>query len=361
MGNAITKCLLAVFVLVLHLLLSSCAKPLNSSADSQALVRWPPPPDQPRFFYEATLRGNRDVELVNREQQLKILLAGDTRPKIFMSKPFDVATKDGRIYVTDTVLNLVHVFDLPRRRYFQFGFRREGTLQNPHGIAVDNGSNIYVADSQARRIYVFDSLGLYLKTIGSAQELDHPTSVTVSPDGQRIYVVDTGGIESQKHRIVVYSQAGTIEQIIGSRGRGPGEFNLPTDADVDQAGNLYVLDAGNFRVQVFDDTGKFLRLWGEVGNSFGQFARPRGIAVDRNNHVYISDSSFANVQIFNSTGQLLLPLGNKHHEDGPGHLALPAGIDTDETGRLYIVDQFYRKLEVVRPSELSPPQLSRPN
>jgi hypothetical protein len=33
---------------------------------------------------------------------------------------------------------------------------------------------------------------------------------------------------------------------------------------------------------------------------------------------------------------------------------LPAGIAVDEDGRVYMVDQFYRKVDVFRPAELAP-------
>ncbi|GAB4348675.1 MAG: hypothetical protein Kow006_09610 [Gammaproteobacteria bacterium] len=318
-------------------------------------VRWPPPPDPVRFFYEATLRGNRDIEVLDREQKLKLTLVGDTRPKIGMTKPYDVAARKGRIYVTDSLGQVVHAFDIPRRRYYQFGYRREGALKVPHGIAVDTIGRVYVTDSKARRVVIYDPLGLYLGSVGSASDLDRPTGLAVSPSGDRIYVVDTGGVESERHRVVVYSPDGSVLRTIGTRGKKPGEFNLPTDVEVDGEGNLYVLDAGNFRVQIIDPEGQPIRAFGSVGNGFGQFARPKGLTLDAQGNIYVSDASFANVQIFNRQGQLLLPIGNKQIEDGPGHLALPAGLDIDETGRIYIVDQLFRKLEVIRPARLNAP------
>lgn len=341
-------------LLPLIALLAGCGIQPASEDRSALRVRWPSPPDEARFFYEATIRGNQDIEILNREQKLKLVLMGDTRPKIGMTKPFDVAASKGRFYVTDSLAGLVHAFDIPRRRYFQFGYRREGTLQVPHGIDVDASGRIYIADSKARRVVIYDALGLYLGSVGSPQELDRPTGLAVSPSGNAIYVVDTGGIDSDRHRIVVFSPAGKVLSTIGKRGKSPGEFNLPTDIEVDAEGNLYVLDSGNFRVQVIDSQHQVRLTFGSVGSGFGQFARPRGISLDAAGNIYVTDSSFANVQIFNVKGQLLLSMGNKHEEDGPGRLALPAGIDVDETGRVYIIDQLFRKLEVIRPASLTP-------
>ena len=33
---------------------------------------------------------------------------------------------------------------------------------------------------------------------------------------------------------------------------------------------------------------------------------------------------------------------------------LPAGIDVDEDGRVYLVEQFFRKVDVFRPATLAP-------
>ncbi len=223
-------------------LLSGCNTATVTPRPDTTPARWPPPPEKSRYVYEATLRRNRDIEIADGEQRLKQLLVGDTRPNIGMIKPYDVAARSGRIYVSDTQLNLIHAFDVPRRRYFQFGYRREGALRNPLGISIGADERIYVADSAARRVVIYDPLGLYLGSVGSAEELDRPTAVTVSRDGQQIYVVDTGGIGSQRHRVAVYSPSGKLLRIIGRRGASPGEFNLPTDIAMDSDGTLYVLD-----------------------------------------------------------------------------------------------------------------------
>ena len=70
--------------------------------------------------------------------------------------------------------------------------------------------------------------------------------------------------------------------------------------------------------------------------------------VDDEGNVYVSDTVFGNVQVFNSDGELLLAIGERSLEDGPGKFLLPAGVAVDETGRLYVVDQFFHKVEVIR-------------
>jgi DNA-binding beta-propeller fold protein YncE len=331
----------------LSIVLGGCAAP--PVADKPAVPVWPPPPDTPRYTYEHTLRSLRDLQPV-RPTSLKEIVTAESRAaeQPVLGKPYDVAAYRGRIYVTDTLASCVWVFDVPRRRIFRFGERYEGTLGKPLGIAVDREQRVYVADEGSRRIVIYDGIGLFLRAIES-ELLAKPVDVAVSRDGGRIYVVDMGGIDTDSHRVVVFDANGGHVTTIGRRGSGPGEFNLPTAAAVAGDGTLYVLDAGNFRVQAFDAGGAFLRSFGAAGTGFGQFARPRAIAVDDAGNLLITDAQFGNVQLFTPQGDLLMFIGDAHMEPAPGHYPLLAGAAVDETGRIYLVDQYFTKVEVLRP------------
>lgn len=338
------------FFLLLGSTLLACASvsPPETASNQARVAMWPPPPDQPRFIYETVLRNSQSISQESEDDRLRRLLTGVSEDARGFKKPLAVAARGGRIYISDTEGRRVHVFDVPRRRFFTFGYRNEGALNKPAGIAVDGHGNVYVADVSARRVVKYDGLGLYLGIIGSKAELERPTGVGVAPAGDRVYVVDTGGVESDKHEVIAYDGDGRKLFVIGPRGKQPGRFNLPVDAVVAADGTLYVLDAGNFRVQAFDRDGRFLRAFGSVGIGPGQFSRPRGIAVDRDGNIYVTDAGFANVQVFDPAGRLLLALGGRGVEDAPGRYRLPAGVATDESGRVYVVDQFFHKVEVLR-------------
>jgi DNA-binding beta-propeller fold protein YncE len=308
---------------------------------------WPMPPEQPRYIHEAALRNAGSVDNLTPTSQMRRLLTGEDSRASF-GKPLAVAAGRGRVYVGDTEGRRIFVFDLARRRSFSFGTRLEGELRKPAGIALDAAGLVHVVDTTARRLLVFDALGLFQRAIDGAAQWVRPTGVAVSAAGDRVYVVDTAGVESDAHRVLVYDAQGQLVRSLGRRGSGEGEFNLPVDAAVAPDGTLWVLDAGNFRVQAFDPSGAFLRTFGSAGNGLGQFGRPRGLTVDREGLLYVTDASFGNVQVFRPDGQLLLALGARASQDGPGRFALPAGVATDETGRVYVVDQFFHKVEVLR-------------
>jgi DNA-binding beta-propeller fold protein YncE len=333
-------------------LLAACSgMPDQAGTVFKGPLIWPQPPEQPRIAYETVLRSLADIappELAKDKliRELSGVAAVSDQP--VFEKPAAIAARQGRIYVADTSTETIIVFDVPRRKLFRFGQRQPNILAKPSGLALDAQMNVYVADAKRRQVMVFDSLGLFLRAIGGPQDLERPTGVAVSRDGERIYAIDRSDNESDNHRVVIYSKDGTKIKVIGTRGNGDGQFNVPLQAAVAADGILYVLDSGNFRVQAFDRDGKFLRAFGQAGINSGNLARPRGIAVDDNGNIYVTDASFNNFQIFKPDGQLLLAVGQASGENNPGKFGLLSGIAVDETGHIYVADQLFNKVEVFR-------------
>jgi DNA-binding beta-propeller fold protein YncE len=329
------------------LLLAGCAgSPTQKSSER---IYWPKPPNPPRFVYEASLRSQDNVKAETAEDRFRKALMGDSgEQKRILAKPFDVAARSGVVVVSDTAVQLVHIFDLGRRKLYRFGDGPAGVLKKPLGVALDSQGQIYVADVGEQAVFVYDGVGMFVSRLGGPKVFERPVDVAVSDDGERIYVLDAGGIDSHQHQVVVMDKTGNILQTIGRRGTSEGEFNLPTQIALGSDGRMYVLDAGNFRVQVFSPKGQFERAWGEVGRNFGNLARPRGLAVDSEGNVYVSDAAFRNFQIFNSKGQLLMAIGGEGLLDEPGQYSLPAGMAVDEHNNVYVVDQLFGKVDVIR-------------
>lgn len=332
------------------LVIAGCAGPGKKKYKAHY---WPKPPEVPRYVYEGSLRSSATLARQNSSLQFRNALVGkDDASQRSFAKPFDVASRGGKIVVTDTVARVAVMFDVPRRKVFAFGHRGDGKgkneLSKPLGVGMDAKQWVYIADVTAGNVKVFDQLGLLIKVIGSSEELEKPVDVAANESGDRIYVLDAGGVSSDKHRVIIYDAEGNKVGEIGQRGSAEGEFNLPNQIAVGKDGNVYVLDAKNFRVQVFSAEGEFIRAWGKVGRSLGDMARPRGIAVDNENNVYITDAVFRNFQVFKPTGELLMFIGDQGLDDKPGQYVLPAGISVDETNRVYIVDQVHMKIDVMR-------------
>jgi len=311
---------------------------------------YPVAPEEPRFIYERSLMGSADVRELTSEEKFKAMATGVPTGEQGLIKPFDVAVRKGRVYVTDSVARSVVMFDIKGKRFVEFGNRGPNALLKPIGITVASFGDVFVVDLTAKSIHVYDKEGRFLRKFGSKEELSRPVDVAISNDGRFAYVVDTGGVQSAFHRVVKYDvKTGEVVQIIGERSTGLGSFNFPMMIAIDSKDRIYVLDSGNFRVQRFNSEGKFDLTFGSAGKRLGQFSRPKGIAVDLDDNVYVMDASFANFQIFNDKGELLMFIGSRGQDNMPGVFSLPAGIAVDEDGRIYAVDQFFSKIEVFRP------------
>jgi DNA-binding beta-propeller fold protein YncE len=350
-----TRELLSTFAFLGAALLAACAGVPEQPATPAAPLVFPPPPDEPRFVFERSFFGSADLNPQSAESTLRRLLTGEVTIGVGFSKPFDVAACRGHIFVSDTASNLVMAFDVPGRRYFEVGTSEPGGLIKPLGLHADSQCNLYVVDAEAKRVMVYQKDGKFLYAVGGPQWFHRPSHVAVDPAGARIFVADTGGVGTMEHRVRVF-ETRTARHLydIGSRGVGPGQFNLPRDVKVGPDGLLYVVDGGNFRIQVFKQDGTFVRTFGAVGRQLGQFSRPKGLAIDKEGRIYVSDAAFGNFQIFTPAGELLMFIGTRRAAGGPAKYMLPAGIAVDEDGRVYFVDQYFRKVDIYRPANLAP-------
>lgn len=314
---------------------------------------WPAPPDTPLFRYEYTLQSPADAGVEDKRSWIQRLVTDerDWTKEVILDKPVAIAARRGRILIADSAKKMIIVFDIPRRRVYRFGVRDDpGRLDKPVSVALDTHMRAYVVDATAKRVHVYDDMGLYLHSIGSSATLSRPTGVAVDSKGESIYVVDRSGDDDSNPRVVRFDAKGNVTQIIGTPGESPGQLNIPLKAVVDADGFLYVLDSGNFRVQVFDPQGRFVRMFGAPGSAAGALSRPRGMAVGE--YVYVADTAFGNVQIFNKQGDVLLAVGALAKNPGDhsaGEYSLISDVAVDETGRIYILDQYFRKVEIIKP------------
>ncbi len=263
----------------------------------------------------------------------------------FMVRPYSVVEDSrGRFIVTDPGAQGVHVFDFTQQKYkfIERKDKNKDPMLAPQCVAVDDKDNIYVTDSEAGKIFVFNSDGKYQRALGSLKGgegfFKRPTGIAVDSAEQHIYVTDT-----LRDKIYVLDMKGEVVQTIGKEGDEPGEFNYPTELRLD-AKNLLVVDAMNFRVQVVDRSGQFQYAVGRIGDAEGEMFRPKGVGIDSEGHLYVVEGSLGMVQVFDREGRLLYYFGQEG--SGLGDFRLPTGLFVDREDRVIVVDSYNRRVQV---------------
>jgi DNA-binding beta-propeller fold protein YncE len=110
-----------------------------------------------------------------------------------------------------------------------------------HSIRVDPEHNIWAVDAPGHVIYKMNPQG---------------KNVAFAPNGD-FYISD--GYAG--NRVVKFSHDRHYLLEWGTRGAGPGQFELPHGVVVDAEGKVYVSDRETHRIEVFDSNGHFLTQW----------------------------------------------------------------------------------------------------
>jgi peptidylamidoglycolate lyase len=195
----------------------------------------------------------------------------------------------------------------------------ENAFALPHGLTVDPNDNIWVADVAWHQVFKFSHDGRLLLTLGErgkpgddSSHFDRPTDVAVAQDGS-FYVSDGYG----NSRVLKFAADGRFSLQWGTKGKEPGQFDLPHGIALDAAGRVYVVDRQNVRVQVFDSEGKFLTQWRSP-----HFASPQDIKIGSSGTVFVAEGGNdklpdrTGVLVMRSDGSLVERIGRYGNYDG---------------------------------------------
>lgn len=308
---------------------------------------WPAPPDVPRYRYVGELVGEQNFRSVGGERQGGALrfwrwLSGldqARREPVVLQRPQSGATDpQGRVYVTDVSRQAVFVFDAPAGalRLWEHADGRRRFVA-PVGIALDHQGRVLVTDAELGAVFRFRADGTFEESFGHGI-LRRPTGIAIDAARHEIYVADTGA-----HDVKVFDAAGRLLDTLGGPGSDAGSLNHPVYLAF--AGeHLYVSDALNARVQVFDRHGTAVAVIGRRGLYVGNLTRPKGVAVDGEGHVYVVEGFYDHLLVFQGDGQLLMTIGGTGQR--PGEFFLPTGVWTDARNRIYVADMFNGRVSI---------------
>ena len=193
-------------------------------------------------------------------------------------------------------------------------------FQRPRGVATANG-NLYVVDPDQSALFVLDADGQQLAQILHAnRRFIEPVDVAAD-DAGNVYVLDAG----DGGQVSIHTSGGEFLQVVpvpnnkADRSRG---------IDVDSQGRIWLALTPALAVAAFDTYGQELI---RISTDFeGADLQPVDVAFHSDGSVYVSTAGMTAVLRFSLAGELLnlWPLVTANSVDGP-HLSL------DSEGNVY--------------------------
>ncbi len=328
------------------LLLAACSQQTVRQFDyhqpTDSIV-WPQPPALARYRLVGELRGEDNFHATESGRSLLQviagLLTGKGQPNTLQRPQSGYTDEQGRIYVTDISRQAVFVFDPPNNRFTLItALNAETPILAPIAISAAPAGDIYISDAEHAVVARLRSDGTPVSILGRGI-LKRPTGIAYDPVGKQLFVADT-----HAHDIKVFDEKGNLVESIGQRGEGMGEFNFPTHLCF-RHGRLYITDAMNARIQILDAAGHFISTFGKRGLFIGNIPHPKGVGVDGDGNIYVSESYYDTLLVYNPQGRLLLPISGLANDN---NFYLPAGIWSDNNNRIYLADMFNGRVVVLQ-------------
>lgn len=339
-----------VFVMVFSVFvigLSSCAQvpvQMNYFTDvslQQSAPLWPDLPEVPRYRYAGELLGEKNFSEVSSQepgvlQKMLQWVAGleseNVSSKRMLLRPQSGMVTGSRTYVTDVGRGAIFVFDSAIAELQIWTLAdMNADFVSPIGITPGPGTTVLVTDSELKRVVRLAADGSPLGSFGVGL-LTRPTGIVRDAINGLIYVVDT-----HAHDIKVFDDQGKLLRTIGQPGTAEGEFNSPTHIAINK-NKLYISDTLNARIQVLTLDGKPLTAIGKRGLYLGNMTRPKGIAISADGNIHVVESYHDHLLVYDEQGEFLLPIGGTGNH--AGQFYLPAGAWSDDQGRIYVADMY---------------------
>lgn len=214
----------------------------------------------------------------------------------------------------------------------------QGKFSYPRCITVEPSGSIFIIDKTGR-VQRFSPQGEF-ETLWTMPEIagGKPVGLTVHKDG-RIFVADT-----HYHRVSIFDRDGNSLGSFGTEGVGDGEFLLPTDVAIDDAGFIYVSEyQGNDRITKWSPALEFVGALAEMPIEGRRLSRPAGIDIDRDQTLWIADACNHRIVHLSLDGDVLSVFGEFGEESGK--LRYPYDITVTPEDQLMVCEYQGNRLQ----------------
>lgn len=264
---------------------------------------------------------------------------------------------------------------------------RQATIStHPMRVALDRQENLYIADAHQARIRHVDAVSGIISTVagngveGFSGDGGLATQASLfSPHGARkdrhgnLFIADTQNNRVRK----ICAVSGKISTVVGNGGAEHSGEDIPAveasiagplSVDLDDAGNLYVIDRWHHRIRRVDANSGMIRTVAGTGEegvlehgsraTAANFMTLRDLLLGPDGHLYIVDGDsncIARLNVDTGCIEVVAGMGSEGFsgDGGPAikaELNHPYSIAFDASGNLYIFDtnnSRIRRVDVV--------------
>jgi hypothetical protein len=236
--------------------------------------------------------------------------------------------------------------------------------RGPHKLLInpyDREKHIWIVDDDMHEINVFTNDGKLVKTYGERgvpgrgpNNFNRPTDIAWLPDGTFFVADGYAGT-----RVAKFDRNGKFLMDWGRPPKdpdnpGPNEFWSVHSIGISRDRRVFVADREHSRMQVFDENGKFLEMW-PTGHKSAVLAH----IVTEDDHVWVADWTTDRLVKYDLKGRYILDIG--------GHGALPGQFDgvhqihVDQERNLYVTEVANDRSQKFRPkADADPAKLIGP-
>lgn len=224
----------------------------------------------------------------------KIKISSDTANAQPYPVGMDIDGSSGTIFVAEIHSQRILKYT-SEGRFSGYLPKRDGQIKKPVSVTWNDGF-LYVSDAGSQSIKVFEVKSHRLvKEFGTQGggpgQFFFPTGISVQANGD-IYVAD-----SNNKRVQLFNAKGQVKAILHHNKSDI--FGLPRDIAADRIGSIHVVDAFSHKVNVFNSKGNFSYDYGEDGSQRGLLEIPNSIFIDNERlEILIADPGARQVFIY---------------------------------------------------------------
>ena len=213
-----------------------------------------------------------------------------------------------------------------------------GAYTRPHGMRLDPQGNVWITDVREHTVTKLDQQGKTLLVLGVKNQagnwdegtqsrlLNEPTDLGFGRDGSVFVSQGHGGADA---RVLKFDKTGAFLTQWGSKGAGPGQFDIPHSVVVDAKGVVYVADRQNRRVQLFDANGKYIKEWKYAG-------LPCGLYLSADQQMYLLTGYSGQILKLDVNGKAIAATGQPGK--GLGEFGEAHYMSIGPNGEIYVAD-----------------------